>query len=112
MDGATARAEDARMEIPLPSGPHRRTAGTDVVTDLLVFRRRDKDKEFTTGRDRKGAVKQARGKDDLPVWVHSMRVNDLPGQDPNNREAESVFVNPYFLHNRDRVLGEMAVGSG
>ncbi|MFE1270649.1 helicase-related protein, partial [Streptomyces sp. NPDC058758] len=125
MDGATARAEDARMEmarkgelvgaIRLPSGAHRRTAGTDVVTDLLIFRRRDKDKEFTTGRDRKGAVKLARGKDDPPTWVHSMQVTDLPGQSPadkDNPKAEKVFVNPYFLANRDRVLGELAVGSG
>ncbi|MFJ8301245.1 helicase-related protein [Streptomyces sp. NPDC094447] len=125
MDGATARAEDARMEmarkgelvgaIRLPSGAHRRTAGTDVVTDLVIFRRRDKDKEFTTGRDRKGAVKLARGKDDPPAWVHSMQVTDLPGQSPadkDNPKAEKVFVNPYFLSNRDRVLGELAVGSG
>ncbi|MFJ4342580.1 helicase-related protein, partial [Streptomyces sp. NPDC088915] len=127
MDGATARAEDARMEmarkgelvgaIRLPSGAHRRTAGTEVVTDLLVFRRRDKDKEFTTGRDRKGAVKLARGKDDPPTWVHSMKAEGLPGQTPPGQNedlplGESVFVNPYFLHNRERVLGEMAVGSG
>ncbi|MEU3499256.1 SNF2-related protein [Streptomyces hundungensis] len=127
MDGATARAEDARMEmarkadlvgaIRLPSGAHRRTAGTDVVTDLLIFRRRDKDREFSTGRDRTGAVKLARGKDDPPVWVHTTRATNLPGQTPPGQDGsqplgESVFVNPYFLHNRERVLGELAVGSG
>ncbi|MEU0857396.1 SNF2-related protein [Streptomyces griseofuscus] len=128
MDGSTPRAEDARMEmarkadlvgaVRLPTGAHRRTAGTDVVTDLLIFRRREKDKEFTSGRLRNGQVKEPsqRKKDDPPMWVHSARVHHLPGQevedgeDPLNQPA--VHVNPYFLDNPTNVLGEMAVGHG
>ncbi|WP_404949012.1 hypothetical protein HFP70_35100 [Streptomyces sp. ARC14] len=127
MDGSTPRAEDARMEmarkgdlvgaIRLPTGAHRRTAGTDVVTDLLIFRRREKDKEFTSGRLRNGQVKapDQRKKDDPPLWVHAARVTDLPGQDPDEAdkpETPKVHVNPYFLTNPNNVLGEMAVGHG
>ncbi|MFB6505632.1 helicase-related protein [Streptomyces sp. NPDC056099] len=128
MDGSTPRAEDARMEmarkadlvgaIRLPTGAHRRTAGTDVVTDLLIFRRREKDKDFTSGRTRTGAVKtpDQRKKDDPPMWVHSARVEDLPGQELDEDEkpddAPKVYVNPYFLTNPSHVLGRMAVGHG
>ncbi|MFI9052540.1 helicase-related protein [Streptomyces sp. NPDC053427] len=128
MDGSTPRAEDARMEmarkadlvgaIRLPTGAHRRTAGTDVVTDLLIFRRREKDKDFTSGRTRTGAVKtpDQRKKDDPPMWVHSARVEDLPGQELDEDEkpddAPKVYVNPYFLTNPSHVLGHMAVGHG
>ncbi|MEV0487374.1 helicase-related protein [Streptomyces sp. NPDC050508] len=128
MDGSTPRAEDARMEmarkadlvgaIRLPTGAHRRTAGTDVVTDLLIFRRREKDKDFTSGRTRTGAVKtpDQRKKDDPPTWVHSMRVENLPGQELDEDEkpddAPKVHVNPYFLTNPGHVLGHMVVGHG
>ncbi|RSS97241.1 hypothetical protein EF903_01590 [Streptomyces sp. WAC05292] len=128
MDNATPRGEDARMEmarkadlvgaIRLPTGAHRRTAGTDVVTDLLIFRRRERDKDFTSGRQRSGAIKTAdqRKKDDPPMWVHSVRVEDLPGQevdeDTDPRTMPKVHVNPYFLDNPRNVLGEMAVGHG
>ncbi|KIF04136.1 hypothetical protein PL81_20180 [Streptomyces sp. RSD-27] len=127
MDGSTPRAEDARMEmarkadlvgaIRLPTGAHRRTAGTDVVTDLLIFRRREKDKEYTSGRLRTGQVKppEQRKKDDPPVWVHSVKVEDLPGQPDDEAEkllAPDVHVNPYFLDNPQNVLGEMEVGHG
>ncbi|WP_330335729.1 DEAD/DEAH box helicase family protein (plasmid) [Streptomyces sp. NBC_00536] len=127
MDGSTPRAEDARMEmarkadlvgaIRLPTGAHRRTAGTDVVTDLLIFRRREKDKEYTSGRLRNGEVKppEQRKKDDPPVWVHSVKVEDLPGQPDDEAEkllAPDVHVNPYFLDNPQNVLGEMEVGHG
>lgn len=127
MDGSTPRAEDARMEmarkadlvgaVRLPTGAHRRTAGTDVVTDLLIFRRREKDKEYTSGRLRNGQIKEPsqRKKDDPPLWVHSARVTDLPGQDPEEADkpdAPKVHVNPYFLANPNNVLGHLAVGHG
>lgn len=124
MDGNTPRSEDARMEmarkadlvgaIRLPTGAHRRTAGTDVVTDLLIFRRREKDKEFTSGRTRNGDVKPAeqRKQDDPPTWVHSVQVHDLPGQDPEDKEAPKVSVNPYFLDHPRNVVGDMHVGAG
>ncbi|MFD4933404.1 UvrD-helicase domain-containing protein [Streptomyces virginiae] len=127
MDGSTPRAEDARMEmarkadlvgaVRLPTGAHRRTAGTDVVTDLLIFRRREKDKDFTSGRTRNGQVKpvEERKKDDPPVWVHSIKVDDLPGQPEDEAEkllAPEVHLNPYFLDNPQNVLGEMEVGHG
>ncbi|MFF0754392.1 UvrD-helicase domain-containing protein [Streptomyces sp. NPDC004267] len=124
MDGNTPRSEDARMEmarkadlvgaVRLPTGAHRRTAGTDVVTDLLIFRRREKDKDFTSGRTRKGDVKppEDRKQDDPPIWVHSVPVTDLPGQDPDDEEAPKVSVNPYFLDHPRNVVGDMHVGHG
>ncbi|MFJ3793450.1 UvrD-helicase domain-containing protein [Kitasatospora sp. NPDC090091] len=126
MDGNSVRAEDARMEmarkadllgaIRLPSSAHQRTAGTGVVTDLLIFRRRDGEKEFTSGRDRKKAIKplEERGPNDPPMWVHSAPATDLPGQDPEAPvdPKERVFVNPYFAEHPDRVLGQMAIGHG
>ncbi len=72
--------------VRLPSGAHRRAAGTEVVTDLLVFRRRD---------------------DDTPpastLWetVTARKVDD-----------QAVRVNSYFDHYPQRVLGELGVGHG
>ncbi|WP_275466273.1 nucleotide exchange factor GrpE [Streptomyces noursei] len=126
MDGHGKKAEAARMEMAekaelvgvlrLPSGAHQRTAGTRVVTDLLIFRRREKDKAFTSGRTRKGEVKQPsdRRPNDPPMWVHSLPRFGLPGQaDPlTDREAQPVFYNSYFHDHPEQILGELAVGHG
>ncbi|MEU5181135.1 UvrD-helicase domain-containing protein [Streptomyces longwoodensis] len=126
MDGHGKRAETARMEmaekaelvgaIRLPSGAHQRTAGTSVMTDLLIFRRREKDKTFTSGRTRKGEVKHPseRSQNDPPMWVHSLPRFGLPGQtDPGkDNQAQPVFYNSYFHDHPEQVLGKLAVGHG
>ncbi|MER5482527.1 DEAD/DEAH box helicase family protein, partial [Streptomyces sp. NPDC002812] len=126
MDGHGRKAEAARMEmaekadlvgaIRLPSGAHQRTAGTNVVTDLLIFRRRDQERTYTSGRLRTGEVKPAgeRGPKDPPMWVHSLPRFGLPGQlDPQRDEnAQPVFYNSYFHDNPQQILGELSVGHG
>ena len=130
MDGHGKKSEAARMEmaekgelvgaIRLPSGAHQRTAGTSVMTDLLIFRRRDKDKKFTTGRNRKGEVKRPseRTQNDPPMWVHSLPTYALPGQTPPKgdvrleSEEPPVFYNSYFHDHPEQVLGKLAVGHG
>ncbi|PSL08153.1 N12 class adenine-specific DNA methylase [Haloactinopolyspora alba] len=72
--------------VRLPSGAHRRAAGTEVVTDLLVFRRRD---------------------DDTPprsTLFETVAAREVDG--------EVVRVNSYFDHHPGRILGELGVGHG
>lgn len=88
---ADARREMARLAdlvgaVRLPTGAHRRAAGTDVVTDVLVFRRREADA-------------QPRATD----WVHTRKV-ELDG--------DSARINAYFADNPHLVLGELALGQG
>ncbi|MFB8026005.1 MULTISPECIES: UvrD-helicase domain-containing protein [unclassified Streptomyces] len=126
MDGHGQNAESARMEmaskaelvgaIRLPSGAHQRTAGTGVVTDLLIFRRRERDKNFTSGRTRTKEIKarSERGQNDPPMWVHSLPRFGLPGQlDPQKDEtATPVHYNSYFHDRPEQILGELSVGHG
>ncbi|TFH68133.1 helicase-related protein [Cellulomonas sp. HD19AZ1] len=72
--------------VRLPAGAHRRAAGTEVVTDLLVMRRRE---DGETVRD--------------SVWetVGAHRV-----------DAHTVRTNNYFLDHPDHVLGTYRVGHG
>ncbi len=75
--------------VRLPTGAHRRTAGTEVVTDLLVFRRREADRDP--------------GPDDwtrtVPVRVdgHTVRINAIYGADGGHPE---------------RILGSLRIGQG
>ncbi|WP_050768369.1 helicase-related protein [Nocardia farcinica] len=78
--------------IRLPNGTHRRVAGTDVLTDILILRRRD------------GEARRLGGPFELAVTA------ELPltrGQG----ETESVLVNEYFLNNPEMVLGELRAGT-
>ena len=70
----------------LPSGAHQRAAGTGVVTDLLILRRREAD------RDPGGAA-----------WEQA-RMVELDGVE--------VPVNQYFLDHPEHVLGELATAHG
>ncbi|WP_159848493.1 helicase [Nocardia sp. CY41] len=74
--------------VRLPSKAFARQAATDVVTDLLVFRRREPDREPSAETKR---------------WysTHQMRVGD-----------RSVRINDYFEAHPDHVLGRIDVGSG
>ena len=77
--------------VRLPSGTHRRAAGTDAVTDLLVFRRREPDREPTP----------------LNGWEHSSDV-ELPGR----HGPEQLRVNTWWQEHPDTVLGTMRAEVG
>ncbi|MFT3859977.1 helicase [Micropruina sp.] len=70
--------------IRLPAGAHRRTAGTDVVTDLLILRRRDDDQPPTS--------------DDLWEMVT-----------PISSDGHHAKINAYFDHHPEHVLGTLGI---
>ena len=72
--------------VRLPEGAHRRAAGTEAVTDLLILRRRAPEAEPAG-----------------PAWEQARRV-DVDGV--------PVAVNEYFLEHPHRVLGRHAVAGG
>ncbi|MUK02969.1 helicase [Vibrio cholerae] len=76
--------------VRLPTGAHRRAAGTDALTDVLIFRKRLPSEESLS-----------------PQWLESraISVGDDAEQDP-------ARMNAYFIENPERVLGEPVVGNG
>jgi hypothetical protein len=72
--------------IRLPSGAHRRAAGTDALTDLLILRRRP-DATEPLSED----------------WVSTRTVGASGGE---------ARINQHFIEHPDRVLGELTVGHG
>jgi N12 class adenine-specific DNA methylase/SAM-dependent methyltransferase len=72
--------------VRLPSHAHRRAAGTGVVTDLLILRRRELDRE------------------PQPVRWEQASPRQLPGGE--------VAINDYFHAFPQRVLGELTLGRG
>ena len=72
--------------VRLPGGAHQRAAGTSVVTDLLILRRRE------PGRD-----------PDPAAWEQS-RMTELDGA--------LVPVSEYFLDHRGQVLGRLGAARG
>ena len=72
--------------IRLPSGAHRRAAGTEVITDLLILRRREDGQPPA---------------DDL--WE---RVT------PITIDGQRIKVNAYFDHHPEHVLGDISIGQG
>lgn len=94
MDSANpaARREMAAMAdlvaaVRLPTGAHQETAGTKVVTDLLILRRRE------PGRDQAGMA-----------WEQTQEI-DVPGGD-------TIGVNEFFARRPDRILGDLSIGRG
>ncbi|WP_167162967.1 helicase-related protein [Streptomyces sp. MBT27] len=89
----TARRQMASMgdlvgAVRLPAGAHQEAAGTGVVTDLLVFRRRlaDENQHAT----------------DLS-WLRSSK---------KNINGHEIAVNDYFQRHPRNVLGELTTGRG
>ncbi len=81
-----ARLGDLVGAVRLPSRAHEKAAGTSVVTDVLIFRRR---------------------KDDTPyagLPFEKARTIEVDGRD--------VSVNELFIDNPDMVLGKMAMTTG
>lgn len=72
--------------VRLPNGAHRRAAGTDVVTDLLIFRRREP------------------GTEPIDTTWESVT--------PRIVDGEKVHVNSYFDHRPDHILGTLELGTG
>ena len=72
--------------VRLPAAAHRRTAGTDVVTDVLVFRRFGDGEQPPPGE---------------PAWIQTVPV-DVGGV--------QIPVNRYFADHPGMVLGELAAG--
>ncbi|GAB2467805.1 hypothetical protein GCM10027187_39960 [Streptosporangium sandarakinum] len=90
-EDSRARREMAKMgdlvgAVRLPEGAHRAAAGTDVVTDVLVFRKR------------------AEGEEPGDMgWV------DAPLTEVNGSQHP---INQYFINHPKQVLGEMTTGRG
>lgn len=83
-----AQLADLVGAVRLPSRAHQKAAGTSVVTDLLIFRRREPDTPYA-GLPFQTARKVTIGDDD-----------------------REVSVNGLFLDNPDMVLGTMVMGAG
>ena len=81
-----AQYADLVAAVRLPTGTHRRTAGTDTVTDLLILRRRDSD-----------AAPMG------PTWEQAT-TRDIDGA--------PIGINAYFDAYPEHVLGELAVEHG
>lgn len=89
--GTTARMEiadraDLVGAVRLPAGAHRKAAGTDAVTDLLILRRRDGNPPQTP-----------------PDWVSlaSVQID----------KDTSVLINRHFAQHPEMVLGELGTTS-
>lgn len=80
--------------VRLPSAAHRRQAATDVLTDVLIFRRREEDRAMSA---------------DTEQWIEVSEVALPTGK---GEDTAPVYLNRYFHHHRDRVLGNLEVGSG
>jgi N12 class adenine-specific DNA methylase len=72
--------------VRLPTGSHRRTAGTDAVMDLLILRRRAPGEQPAD-----------------PSWENTQPV-DVDGQ--------QVRINTWLAEHPDMILGRLAVGRG
>jgi hypothetical protein len=81
-----ARLGELAAAVRLPSAAHRRAAGTDVVTDVLVIRRFEDGEQPPPGE---------------PAWIHTVPV-DIGGT--------QVPVNRHFADNPGMVLGDLATG--
>lgn len=108
MDSRARRAIAERAEllgaVRLPSTAFKRVAGTEVVTDILVLRR--KDPEHTHEQD-------------LTPWINTQplvledidHLVDAELFDPGNID-DAISVNEYFEHHPSNVLGHFAFGQG
>ncbi|WP_437343273.1 helicase-related protein [Rhodococcus pyridinivorans] len=81
--------------VRLPTGAFDRQAGTEVVTDVLVFRRRDD-----------GATPT----EDTLEWAQP--AVQVEAVDAKTGEATHTWINPYFKKYPQRVLGTLTVGGG
>ena len=76
--------------VRLPNGAHRRAAGTEALTDLLIFRRRPTDQSAEYARD--------------AVWT-SVAPHQID-------DETTIRLNDYFIEHPERVLGTLGVAQG
>ena len=88
-----AAAADLVGAIRLPTGAFSRVAGTEVVTDLLVLRRREHDREPTV------------------QTTDFVSTGSVPVRGYNGA-AESSVINRYFITHPNHVLGTLRHGQG
>ena len=98
MDGVDPRARreilaraDLLGALRLPTSAFRRVAGTDVVTDILVLRRREADRTA-----------------DADAWLHTAPLTVVDDTD----NAVDIEVNSYFHDHPDHILGRPGAGHG
>ncbi|VBA34343.1 hypothetical protein LAUMK35_05711 [Mycobacterium pseudokansasii] len=89
-----AASADLVGALRLPSAAFSRVAGTDVVTDLLILRRRDPTLPAPAD----------------PDWL-SVTTPEL-GDAADSDTTESLSINTYFVDNPHNVLGDMQLGHG
>jgi N12 class adenine-specific DNA methylase/SAM-dependent methyltransferase len=77
---------DLLAAVRLPAGAHRRVAGTEALTDLLVLRRRDGESVGET-----------------PPWVTSA---------PVQIDGDEALLNRYFAEHPEHVAGSLTFGNG
>ena len=101
LDSASDRARRemaARAELVgalrLPSQAFSRVAGTQVVTDLLVFRVRDPEHAAL---------------DEHPTWLDT---TTTVVADPASGATDELTINAYYLDNLENVLGTPQLGRG
>ncbi|WP_051660582.1 helicase-related protein [Mycolicibacterium aromaticivorans] len=108
LDSRARRAMAAKADllgaVRLPSNAFKRVAGTEVITDIVVLRRKDADQAAD---------------EDLIRWIGT---EDIPFEgiehlvdrdvfDPE-KSGDAFHVNEYFLNHPDHVLGAYALGQG
>ncbi|OKH68301.1 helicase [Mycobacterium sp. SWH-M5] len=79
--------------VRLPTSAFRRVAGTDVVTDILVLRRREADREIAAGED---------------AWLQVADMDLLTG----DNDWSSLPINTYFHEHPEHMLGTPMIGHG
>lgn len=100
MDNADPKARreilsraDLLGAIRLPSNAFRRVAGTEVVTDILVLRRREADQVIEAGAD---------------DWLHTAPLT-VAVDDGTDTEID---INSYFHNHPENILGRPSLGHG
>lgn len=89
-----ARRAELVSGVRLPNTAFKENANTEVVTDVLVFRRLDNENEL-------GA--QAR-----PAWLET---TDMLIENPKTGVSEPISINNYFISNPQNVLGTHSTDS-
>jgi len=100
-----AQLADLVGAVRLPSRTHQQAAGTSVVTDLLILRRRE------PGRPGNGESWETVTHADLPL-APATRANLLEGEATQTSPPEPVAINRYLTEHPEQVLGTAMIGRG
>lgn len=89
-----ARRAELVSGVRLPNTAFKENANTEVVTDVLIFRRLDNENTL--------------GKQEMPDWLGT---TDVMIENPKTGESEAISINDYFINNPQNVLGTNSAGS-